>query len=129
MSKGIKKYNRFLNYLLFIQLLLFLIIIALFILIPIDVEKSSQNILVSDYGDGLVGMSIDECISVLGEPYAISDSEAYFDGGYEVCQMLTYGEYIQYELEVHFDENGIVEYAYNSGTVLPIEHYHNYDLY
>lgn len=63
--------------------------------------------------DKLIGMTVDECSELLGEPLLVTEEEAYFEGGY-CLQFDIGGSYWEWEVKVYLDENGYISSVRNN---------------
>ncbi len=111
----VKKANKIVNIILLCQVILILacgICIGV-IFIPLEEECDSQRLAILNYmeEEQFVGMTVDECVKLLGEPLMEDGKKIYFDGGSERFVCIYYSSYQDYELKLTINESGVVEYV------------------
>lgn len=112
---NVMKKEKKLNLIIVFEILIIMLMIIYFLTWR-NQYNNSQRELILEYinEDKIVGLSLDECESLFGEPFYVEDNEAYFDGGY-YYQFSIGIRYCEYCLVLSFDENeriSFVSYRY-----------------
>lgn len=115
-----KNINKLLNITIVCQIAFIGIMILYYHLWGVQYNNSQRKVILQHIeNEGIVGLTLDDCEELFGEPFLITEGEAYFEGGYflqfELC-----GRYCEYELRVFFDdEQSIRNYWYECTLDVP----------
>lgn len=105
-----KKLNLILNIFL---ICLSILNVALFIYFiassTTEIDSQREIILQCMEEKSFMGMTVDECKLLLGEPFIERETALYFDGGSEHSSLGFITWYEQYELRLYINEQGMIE--------------------
>lgn len=105
------KNKKLLNVVIFVEIAILLSMVAYFWSWKNQYSNEQRDLILKYINENkIVGLSLDECENLFGEPYWIKDNEAYFDGGYYL-QFSIGIRYCKYRLVLSLDEEQKVDYV------------------
>lgn len=115
-----KNKDKLLNIIIACQIVFLILIIVYYLMWGMQYSNAQRKIILQHIeDDSIVGLTLEDCEEIFGEPLLVTEDEAYFEGGYflqfELC-----GRYCEYELRTFLDdEQRIRNYWYECTLDIP----------
>lgn len=100
-----------LNIIIMIEIIILILFITYFLTWNNQYNNAQRELILQYINeDKIIGLSLDNCSELFGEPFFIEEGEAYFDGGYYL-QFSIGIRYCEYCLILSLDENQKVNHV------------------